>query len=270
MSKRSVSERTRNYWSKMYELRYFIWHLVKLDLRNKFRRSKLGMLWTFVSPLCLTLIMSVVFSIVFHYDIATYAPYILSGILFWDIMSSAFQSGAFVIISNQFYIRQCCHPYSLYTLKSTIVYLITFMIAMISLLCWLIFVNPIGILWGLLFIVPALIVYFPITWAGTTIAAYTGAKYRDYPLMIPLIMQALWYVSPVFFQEEMFKSSDVLYNFFLYSPITCLLNLIRSPFLYNRPPVWKDYGISLLFAALLCLWAWRIAHKNGKEIIFYL
>ena len=95
-----MTARMKDYVSKIYELRYFIWHLVKLDLRNKFRRSKLGMIWTFLSPLCLTLIMSVVFSVVFHYNIATYAPYVLSGILFWDVLSSAFQAGAYVIISK--------------------------------------------------------------------------------------------------------------------------------------------------------------------------
>ena len=35
-------------------------------------------------------------------------------------------------------------------------------------------------------------------------------------------------------------------------------------------PALKDYGISLLFALLLGLWAYGIAKKNGKEIIFYL
>lgn len=260
----------RKNWSKLYEMRYFIWHLVKLDLQNKFRRSKLGMLWTFISPLCLTLIMATVFSVVFHSDIATYAPYILSGILFWDIVSSSFQAGAYAIIGNQFYIRQCNHPYSLYTLKTAMGFIITFLIALISLMIWLAFINPMGILWGLLFLIPAILLYFPFSWAGTTIAAYTAAKYRDYPMMIPLIMQAFWYISPVFFQEDMFQRSPILYNWFLYSPVSCMLNLVRSPFLYNHAPAWKDYGISLLFVILMSLWAYVIAKKNGKEIIFYL
>ena len=265
-----MKERITAYCKKMFEMRFFIWHLVKLDLRNKFRRSKLGMMWTFISPLCLTMIMAVVFATVFKADIATYAPYILSGILVWDILGSSFQAGSYAIITNQFYIRQCNHPYSLYTLKSTLVYLVTFLIALLSLVVWLIFINPKGILIGALFLIPALIFYFPISWAGTTIAAYTAVKYRDYPMMIPLIMQALWYVSPVFFQEEMFKSNDLLYKWFLYNPISGILNLIRAPFLYNRAPSLRDYCISFAFAALLSLWAYRIAKKNGKETIFYL
>ena len=112
-----MGDRFKDYWTKMYEMRYFIWHLVKLDLRNKFRRSKLGMMWTFISPLCLTMIMSVVFSVVFHNDITTYAPYVLSGIVFWDLMNSSFQAGSYAIIANQYYIRPCSHPYSLYSMR---------------------------------------------------------------------------------------------------------------------------------------------------------
>lgn len=262
--------RAKKYWQTIYELRYFILHLVKLDLRNKFRRSKLGMIWTFLSPLCLTLIMATVFATVFHNDIVTYAPYILSGMLFWDVVSSAFQAGGYSIISNQFFIRQINHPYSIYTLKSAIVYIITFLIALISLMIWLIFINPTGILLGIAFLPPALIIYFLIAWAGTTIAGYTCAKYRDYPMMVPLVMQALWYVSPVFFQESMFEANEWIYALFTYSPITRLLNLIREPFLYTRVPSWMDYGISLAFVAILGLFAYRISQKNRNEIIFYL
>ncbi len=265
-----MSQRIKEYWGKMYALRFFIWHLVKLDLRNKFRRSRLGILWTFLSPLCLTLIMAVVFSVAFKNDITTYAPYILTGILFWDIVNSSFQAGSYVIINNQFYIRQCNNPYSVYTLKTALGYIITFLIASISLLFWLVFINPVGILIGLLFLIPTLLIYFPLAWAGTTISAYTATKYRDYPMMIPLIMQALWYVSPVFLQESLFKSNEILYTWFQYNPITCLLNLIRFPFLYNSIPAWKDYGISIAFVAVISLWAYWIARKNGKEIIFYL
>lgn len=265
-----MKAKIKEYCSTMFGLRYFIFHLVKLDLKNKFRRSKLGLLWTFVSPLCLTLIMAVVFGTAFKSDIKTYAPYILSGMLFWDIMSSSFTGGSSAIIANQPYIRQCAHPYSLYTLKTAIGFIITFMIATLSLVCWMVFINPLGIVYGAIFFIPAVLVYFMLSWAGTTIAAYTNVKYRDYPMMAPLILQALWYVSPVFLQESMFQSNRYLYMLFSYNPITRLLNLIRRPFLYNQAPALMDYGISLVFVCILALLAYRISKKNGKEIIFYL
>ena len=265
-----MKERLVTYFKTMYRLRYFLKHLVGLDLKNKFRRSKLGLLWTFISPLCLTLIMAVVFATVFKSDVATYAPYILSGMLFWEVFSGSFNGGANAIIANQFYIRQCSHPYSFYTLKSAIVSMITFLIALIALLFWLIFINPLGIVYGALFLLPAMLIYFAISWAATTIAAYTCVKYRDYPMMAPLLLQVLWYISPVFFQESMFRGNDFLYMWFTYNPITKLLNLIREPFLYNRVPSVQDFLSSIAFAVFLAFFANRISKKNGKEIIFYL
>lgn len=260
----------KTYFFRLYKLRYFIIHLVKIDLKNKFRRSKLGLIWTFLSPLLLTLIMASVFSVAFHSDIATYAPYILTGILFWDVVSSAFQAGGYSIIGNDCFIRQCDHPITMYTLKSAIVYIITFCIAIISLLCWLVFVNPMGILTGMLWLLPAVVIYFLIAWAGTTIAGYTCAKYRDYPMMVPLIMQVFWYLSPVFFQEEQFQSNEVLYAWFNINPITHLLNLIRKPFLNCACPSGEDFLISLAFAALLVFFAVRVNRKVGRSVIFYL
>ena len=258
------------YWTSLFELRFFLIHLVRLDLRNKFRRSKLGILWTFLSPLFLTMIMAVVFSVAFHSDIASYAPYILSGILFWDVFSGSFQSGSYAIISNQFYIRQCSHPYSFYTLKAACVNTITFLIALLSLVVWLAFINPMGILYGIIFLIPAILIYFMMSWAAVTIAAYTCAKYRDYPMMIPLIMQALWYVSPVFLQESLFRENVYLGQWLDVNPITHLLKLIRQPFLYNSAPSMMNYFVSLAFVLLLGLIAWGISRHNGKEIVFYL
>lgn len=259
-----------SYLQHIYTLRFFLKHLVILDLKNKFRRSKLGILWTFLSPLFLTIIMSIVFSVAFNTDIVTYAPYILSGILFWDLFSSSFQTGGTVIISNQFFIRQCNHPYSFYSLKSSLVYVITFLIALISLVIWLIFINPIGIVFGVLFLLPAIIIYFFIAWAGTNIAAYTCAKYRDYPMMAPLVLQGLWYISPVFLPESVFKSNEYLFLLFESNPITHLLNIIRRPFLDGVCPSIQDYGISIIFALGLGVFSIFISKKMGKDIIFFL
>lgn len=265
-----MKDRIKAYVLSIYKLRYFLKHLVALDLKNKFRRSKLGLLWTFISPLCITLIMSVIFSAVFKNDIVTYTPYILSGTLFWDLFAGCFQGGSYAIVSNQFYLRQCNHPYSLYTLKTALGYVVTFLIAMISLLLWLAFINPMGILIGIVHLPITLLFYFAIAWSGTTIASYTYAKYRDYPMMATLILQAMWYVSPVFLQESVFKGNDALFTWFSYNPITHLLNLIRMPFLNNRIPTGLDYLESLGFTLLLALLAYRISKKNGKELIFYL
>lgn len=260
----------KNYIVKLYESRYFWTHLARIELKNKFRRSKLGILWTFVSPLCLTAIMATVFAVAFHSDIIDYAPYILSGLLFWEVLNSAVQAGANSIIANGAYIQQFNHPITIYTLKSAIVYLINFIISMISLEIWVLIINPQHLLLGLFSLPLTGAVIFGIAWSGSTIAAYINTKYRDYPQMIPLIMQTLWYISPVFFEERMFESSALLYTWFQYNPITHLLFLIRKPFLYGVLPSTEDYLYGIVVVSVLTLWAYYLNKKNQENIIFYI
>lgn len=260
----------KTYIEKLYESRYFWTHLARIELKNKFRRSKLGILWTFISPLCLTMIMSVVFATAFHEDIASYAPYILSGILCWDVFSSAFVGGSYSIISNDAYIRQFNHPITIYTLKSAIVYTISFAIALLALVVWMLFVDPINILWGLFSLPLTLLIFFAFAWAGTTISAFTATKYRDYPQLVPLILQTLWYISPVFFQRKMFEAVPLLETWFRLNPITHMLQLVRAPFLDGTLPTLQNYLFSIGLTGVLAWIAYCKNKKEARDIIFYI
>lgn len=254
----------------IYDSRYFWMHLVRIDLKNKFRRSKLGILWTFISPLCLTCIMSVVFAVAFHSNIAEYAPYILSGLLFWDVMNNSVQAGAGSIVANAPYIQQFNHPITIYTLKSALVNVISFMIAMIALAIWMMFVNPVNVLIGILSLPLTLIVYFGLSWALTTTTSYIYTKYRDYPQMAVLIMQTIWYLSPVFFQEEMFASVNVLYTWYRVNPITHFLFLIRKPFLEGCFAAGISYAYCIGFVLALGALAVYVDKKSRDNVIFYI
>jgi len=245
-------------------------HLARIELKNKFRRSKLGILWTFLSPLCLTAIMSVVFATAFHSDIVTYAPYILSGILCWEVFSGSFVGGSYVIVANDAYIRQFNHPVTIYTLKSAIVITISFLISLIALAAWILFLSPFHLLLAFFTLPATLLIYFILAWSGTTIAALTCTKYRDYPQMVPLILQTLWYVSPVFFQRDMFENSAILSAWFNLNPITHMLQLVRAPFLEGQLPTAINYFMASGFVLFLALVAIQENRKNAGEIIFYI
>ena len=260
----------QGYIKRIYEARFFWIHLARIELKNKFRRSKLGILWTFVSPLCLTLIMSVVFATAFHVELAEYAPYILSGILCWEVFSGSFVGGSYAIVSNDAYIRQFSHPITIYTLKSAIVITVSFMISLIAITIWMLFKSPVNLLIAAFTLPMTVFIYFVFAWSGTTIAAFICTKYRDYPQLAPLVLQTLWYVSPVFFQENMFEAVPILHTWFNLNPITHMLMLIRKPFLYGELPSTANYLFSIVFVALIAFLAIRIAKKDSKDIIFYI
>ena len=88
--------------------------------------------------------------------------------------------------------------------------------------------------------------------------------------MMSLIMQALWYVSPVFLQERLFQGHRYLTLWFSVNPVTHVLNLVRKPFLEGVFPTVTDYLASFALVLVLGLLAIRVDRKNSKNIIFYI
>lgn len=263
-------EGIKKYYKHMIHMRYFIAHLVTIGLKNQFRRSKLGILWTFISPLCLTAIMGVVFSVAFQYELKDYLPYVLSGILFWDLFTKSFVAGSSTIMGFDSFIRQCNHPITLYSLSNSLIFTSSFLIAMIALVIMTLFTSPVYIVIGLLSLPFTLIIYAIFSWSGTTISSFIGVQFRDFPMAATLLLQVMWYLSPVFLQEDLFMKNPILYTWFTINPITHMLNLIRKPFLHGHFPSIVDYSYSICFVAVMAMLAFYVNKKKEKTAIFYL
>ncbi|SHO47116.1 ABC transporter permease [Anaerocolumna xylanovorans] len=260
----------KQYLIKVYETRYFWSHLAKCDLKSRFRRSKLGLLWAVLQPFFLTIIMAFVFSTVFNQPLGEYMLYILSGMVVWDIVMASTVAGGSCLLCSEQYIRQFNHPITIYSLRYTVLNTITFMIEIIALIIWVLVYAPINLVFALMTLPLTVILLFFLAWALTTLAGYLNTKYRDYPQIMALLMQAIWYLSPVFFKEEMFMSRPFLKKMFQLNPLTHILDLIRKPFIYGEMPSITNYLFTIGTIAVLGLLAYRINKRNEKKIIFYL
>ena len=83
------------YLSDIWRLRYFWTALVRIDLRNRYRRSMIGIGWSLLHPIAMTIVLCVVFSQLFRISIpiTDYAPYLLSGLIFWNFFTSVMNQG---------------------------------------------------------------------------------------------------------------------------------------------------------------------------------
>ncbi|MDD4781316.1 MAG: ABC transporter permease, partial [Tissierellia bacterium] len=107
------------------------------------------------------------------------------------------------------------------------------------------------------------------SWAVVTISAFINTKYRDYQQMIGLVVQALWFLTPVYFDKSIYINADLQYLLY-YNPLAHLLNLVREPFLNGNIAPLIDYFHVIIMIIVLFLISLLIVSKNEKEIIFYI
>lgn len=257
------------YMSDVWNTRYFWIHLALSDLRSRWRRSFFGIFWSFIQPLGMTLLLSIVFSRMFHMDIVTYAPYILSGIIIWDFIIACITGGSLSFVQADAYIKQCRNPLAIYTLRTVLSSVIVLFIASISLFIWAAVALPNNIGWcwiSALTIYPILVI---IAWPVATLLAYIGVRFRDVPHAMGLVMQALWFVSPVYFDANMFRRGglNVLVDF---NPIYHVLQLIRAPLLDGAWPTLTNFTFSIGTAAVFGILACIVGRSAERKVIFYL
>ncbi len=258
-----------NYLAEIWNSRYFWTHLARADLRARFRQSRLGLLWALLQPVGVALLITFVFCRVFNTPWQEFAPFVLSGVLIWDFVMGAVLTGCHAFPSAAAYIKQQKLPIVIYPLRNTLGNFIVFLVGFGGMLAMALAVGTKSIGWPLLSLVPALAIYVLLAWALSIIAAFVNTRFRDFQYLAPVLIQALYFVSPVFLEEKAFAGTPVgaILNA---NPITHVMRLVRAPVLHGCPPA----GISWLIALglLLALWllAFFLIRHEEDTIVFFL
>jgi lipopolysaccharide transport system permease protein len=257
------------YFYGIYESRYFWTHLALSDLRSKWRRSFLGVAWSVVQPLGMTMLLAVVFGKIFHQDIVEYAPYILSGMITWDFFTATLTGGSLSFVQADAYIKQYRHPLAIYTLRTTLTNLMVFMLASLSLIGWVLVMRPQSFGWSWL----AAMLIFPlgalIVWPLATCLAYVGARFRDLPHALGLIMMAMYFVSPIFLDAKLFRDGG-LGALVDYNPIYHLLEIVRAPLLRGEWPTAANFAMCGIAIVVFSVLAILVGRSAERKVIFYL
>ena len=61
-----------NFIKELYQNRYLIKELIVRDIKRKYRRSILGVLWSLLNPLLKMIVTAMIFSNLFRFDISNY------------------------------------------------------------------------------------------------------------------------------------------------------------------------------------------------------
>jgi lipopolysaccharide transport system permease protein len=215
------------------------------------------------------LLLAVVLARLFQTDIRSYAPYIISGMVVWDFVMAVSTGGTLSFVQADAYIKFQRHPLAIYSLRTALANLVVLMLASLPMFVWAAIARPdhLGITWiSALSIYPVLLLIF---WPLITLLAYVGARFRDLPNVMMLLLQALWFVSPVYFEIGMFRRAG-LNALVDYNPVFHLLQIVRAPLLEGKWPTARNYEFCAAMAVFFTGLAWLVGRKQEKKVIFYL
>lgn len=215
----------------LYSIKNFIAHkfllreLVIKGIKLKYRRSYLGILWSLLEPVLMTIVLTVIFGTLFNNNNPLFPLHILSGRLLYSFFSGATNMSLRAIRSNASMIKKVYVPKYLYVLSSIIFSYIIFLISLVVLfgLALILKVYP---TWNLLLIWIPLVLLFLLAFGVGMILATVGVFFRDMEYLWGVIMTVIMYASAIFYYPEKILSSAYWW-ILRYNPLYQIIDMFR-------------------------------------------
>jgi ABC-type polysaccharide/polyol phosphate export permease len=245
--------------------------LVRIDLRNRYRRSIIGIGWSLLHPIAMTVVLCVVFShLLKQDDIKSFAPFLLSGLTFWGFLTAVVLQGCQCFFQGESYIRQHRAPLAIYPLRTTLSAGFHFLLGLVIVIAFVWCVKGFGNLPALLTLVPTLALVFIIGWSLAVCMGVANVMFQDSQHLTEVVMQIMFYVTPVFLKPEYFLERRYVSWLVRLNPFAALLELIRKPLLDGELPSQWAVGMGMLAGLIAVALATMALRRFEKRMIFYL
>jgi homopolymeric O-antigen transport system permease protein len=255
----------------VWKFRHFLMALVRLDLRQRYRRSVLGIGWSLLNPLAMTVVFTVVFSnLLGNGDPISYAASVLTGMAVWGFLRDSALNGCRCFITNEAYIRQSPIPYTVYTLRTVLGQAIHSLIALAVVVAMIaMFKSDAAVLLRVALLAPGLLVALLAAWAAATISAFVTVYFHDMQHLLEVGAQILFFLTPIMYTRKLLDDKQMGWMVDA-NPIYWILELTRAPLLTGHMPTTEMYlagaGVAI---ALVGLAIGTVAWLQ-KRVIFHL
>lgn len=224
-----MSQYIRNF----QKYRPLLYELVSRDVKIKYRKSVLGVLWTLLNPLLMMLILSFVFSHIFRFGVKNYPLYILSGQVVLNFFSESTSSAMSSILNNAPLIKKVYIPKYLFTLSRIASSFINILASFSALILVMVFTRTELYYTAFLSFIPILFLVVFSLGIGLILAAIT-VKFRDIIHLWGVFLTALTYLTPIIYPISVL-SSKVAFIVNL-NPLTWMVGMFRDLMIYNTMP----------------------------------
>lgn len=241
--------------------------LVWQQMILRYRRTKLGYLWTLVNPLLMMSVMAIVFSNLFKSDLKTFAIFLFAGMVPWNFFSAVVSQTGGAFLNNEGLIKKIYLPKALFPLSIIISLAIDSMLSFFALFAIMGVVGAkFGI--GLIFLPFSYILLIIFATGVGFLISVASVYFRDLQYIMAVVMQGLFFLTPVLYRHD--SVGGHLELLVTLNPVTPYIELFRNPLFMGTFPsvvvILKAAIISIAFFLLGLV----VFMRKQKQIVFRL
>ncbi len=228
------------------EKSFLLKQLVKRDLTSKYKDSVLGIVWSFVNPLCVMLIFTAIFSMLFRFQIKNFPVYFLTGRIIYDFFIAATTGAMRSIKTNAAILKKIYVPRYMFALGSITYEFVNFLITFMILIGVMALTGAKFHPTIILSIIPIALLFLMIMGVGL-ILAVLNTYFSDVGYLYSIFTLLLMYASALFYPMEIVPAN--IQVIFTLNPLYIAISCFRDVILYG---VFPDIS-ALLYLAIFSI-----------------
>jgi lipopolysaccharide transport system permease protein len=225
--------------SEIWQHRYLLGQLIRRDVLLRYRGAMFGVLWVFLSPLCMMAIFAFVFGQIFQArwpqqtDAIPSWLVLYAGLITFNLFADTVSRAPASVRSYPSYVKKIIFPVQilpLVPLGAGLIHGVFNLLILVAALAWTQHLHLNLLLFPFL-LVPAILLGMGLSWF---LAAW-GVFIKDMTQIVPLFLQMLLFLSPVFYPSTAVPAA--LQWLFKLNPLGVVIEATRAAMLGQSVPL---------------------------------
>ena len=219
---------------KWRKYRTLLGRLVQRDLKVKYRRSVLGYLWSLLNPLLMMVVMSLVFSYMFRYDIPNYPIYLITGQIMFTFFSESTTMAMTSVLGNASLIKKVYVPKYIFPISRVLSSFVTLLFSLAAVVIVMLATRT---------PVTPVIILFPLPLVYVLLFSVLAVYFRDTTHLYGVCTTAWMYLTPIFYPISAIP--EEIRPLIQLNPLCLFITAFREIVLYGQLPGWENTILSL-------------------------
>lgn len=256
----------RSYIEVFCKYRFLLYDLISRDIKVKYRRSILGILWSVLNPLLMMLVITSVFQNIFKVQIENFPIYYLTGSTLFGLFSESTSTAMTSITGSAALMKKVYIPKYIFPMEKVLFAFVNFAFSLIAVVIMIIILR-FPLQWTIILgIIPALYVLVFSLGIGLMLSAFS-VFFRDIVHLYSVLLLAWQYLTPIMYPYEALP--DTMKRVMLLNPMYYYINYFREVVMYGNVPSLRINLICIAIAlSALVLGIFVFKKKQDRFILF--
>ncbi|MBP3609390.1 MAG: ABC transporter permease [Lachnospiraceae bacterium] len=257
----------RIYLQALKKYRFLLEDMVVRDIKLKYRRSVIGLLWSILNPLLMMVVITAVFQNLFRFEIENFAVYYLTGWVVFNFVTEATSGAMTSIIGASALIRKVYIPKYIFPMQKCFFSFVNMLFSLAALFVVML-VLRVEFTWRLLLVPVPLVLALVFAIGLGMILSTVAVFFRDMIHLYSVLTMVWMYLTPIIYPEEILVG--IMQTIMKLNPLYYYVDYFRQLTLYGAVPDVEQLLVMTMCSAMSLVLGVAVFKKKQDRFILFI